>query len=82
MAEFKLNIIEFVTRLELVEPDGPTLGHRAFLKSFYGLELDDAEQVLHFHRILAEPVAKLITHCLDLIGGRDAVQPPVEIKTL
>jgi hypothetical protein len=48
MAEFKLNIIEFVTRLELVEPDGPTLGHRAFLKSFYGLELDDAE--LAFYR--------------------------------
>ena len=40
MAEIKLNIIDFVTRLKLVEPGGPTLGHRTFLKSIYGLELD------------------------------------------
>ena len=42
-AEIQLNIIEFVTRLKLVEPGGPTLGHRTFLKSIYGLELDSAE---------------------------------------
>ena len=43
MAETELNIIEFVTRLKLVEPGGLTLGHRTFLKSLYGLELDPAE---------------------------------------
>ena len=43
MAEIELNIIEFVTRLKLVEPGGLTLGHRTFLKSLYGLELDAAE---------------------------------------
>jgi hypothetical protein len=43
MAEIKLNIIEFITRLKLVELGGPTLGHRTFLKSIYGLELDDDE---------------------------------------
>jgi hypothetical protein len=43
MAEIELNIIEFVTRLKLVEPGGLTLGHRTFLKSLYGLELDDDE---------------------------------------
>jgi phage terminase large subunit-like protein len=40
MAEIKLNIIDFVTRMKLVEPGGLTLGHRTFLKSIYGLELD------------------------------------------
>jgi hypothetical protein len=43
VAEFELNIIDFVTQLNLVEPGGPTLGHRTFLKSFYGLTLDAAE---------------------------------------
>jgi hypothetical protein len=43
MPEIELDIIEFVTRLKLVEPDGPTLGHRTFLKSIYGLELDADE---------------------------------------
>src|SRR6201987_1779115 len=42
-AEISLNIIEFVTRLKLLEPGGLTLGHRTFLKALYGLELDDAE---------------------------------------
>ena len=42
-AEIELNIIEFVTRLKLVEPGALTLGHRTFLKALYGLELDDAE---------------------------------------
>ena len=43
MARIELNIIEFVIRLKLVEPSGLTLGHRTFLKSIYGLELDAAE---------------------------------------
>ena len=43
MADIELNIINFVTRLKLIEPGGLTLGHRTFLKSLYGLELDAAE---------------------------------------
>ncbi len=43
MPEIPLTIIQFVTQLNMIEPGGPTLGHRTFLKSFYGLELDNAE---------------------------------------
>jgi len=43
MAEFELNIIDFVIQMNMVEQGGPSLGHRAFLKAFYGLELDDTE---------------------------------------
>ena len=56
-AEIKLNIIEFVTRLKLVEPGGLTLGHGTFLKSLYGLELDAAE--LEFYcRANARPMLR------------------------
>ncbi len=43
MAKLKLNIIDFLIKMNMVEPGGPSLGHRAFLKSFYGLELDQEE---------------------------------------
>ena len=43
MAEIKLNIIDFVSHMKLVEPGGLTLGHRTFLKALYGLELDADE---------------------------------------
>jgi hypothetical protein len=48
MRKTTLNIIDFVTRMNLVEPEGPALGHRTFLKTFYGLELDEEE--LEFYR--------------------------------
>ena len=38
-----LNIIDFVTKMNLVEPGGPSLGHRTFLKAFYGLALNAEE---------------------------------------
>jgi phage terminase large subunit-like protein len=43
MRKTPLNIIDFVIRMNLVEPGGPSLGHRTFLKAFYGLELDAEE---------------------------------------
>jgi len=48
MAEFELNIINFVIQMGMVEQNGPSLGHRTFLKAFYGLELDAAELDFYF----------------------------------
>ncbi len=70
MAEIELNIIEFVTRLKLVEPGGLILGHRGIPKAFYGLELDadELEFLLSCHR--AQELCPARAREIDGIIGR------------
>ena len=43
MAEFPLTIIDFIIKMNIFGQEDLSLGHRTFLKSFYGMELDPQE---------------------------------------
>jgi phage terminase large subunit-like protein len=78
-----LNIIDFVTKMNLGEPVGPSLGHRTFLKAFYGLALNAEELDFYFkatgrtNYLLCEQ--KEVTAIVGRRGGKTTLASQIAI---
>jgi hypothetical protein len=83
MVRIELNIIDFLIQMDMVETGGPTLGHRAFLKSFYGLKLNGEELDFYYRatgrKIYIPLEQKEVTAIIGRRGGKTRLAAQIAV---